>query len=208
MRPDWPTPPQVELLDALERAILGIRYPTDIHEFFHRQVLLAIEMAGYRCVSEVPLSDGRRVDLLVLSDVGAVAIELDRFRPRRETTGKFADIGLNGLGVLRMLVLRRRIAGSHVYPNVERLVRVESHLRVVPWTVDGLAILEDHTLPDVMRRLVIDRTPGKTDVIPTVVERRPSNGTAGGTQMRRHGPMSRGSLLAEGRAVLQARRRR
>lgn len=146
-----PNPSQAALLDNIERSVRGIRYPLDFADAFCHQVALALTDAGMYCTMEVPMPGMRRVDIVVVSPSGNVAIECDREAPRPGTLRKFAEMDRN---VLRLLVLRRR-RQTPVVPNCDRVVCVSSSLRPLRWLVDGGAILEE-TGDDVRKALKHD----------------------------------------------------
>lgn len=151
-----PNPAQRRLLDSVEAAIRGIRWPVDSAEMFQHECHLALEDAGLYCVRETPMEGNRRVDLVVVDSRGPVAIELDRDVPRRETLGKFADMPPE---VLRVLVLRRRKVYAPMVPHCDRVVCVNSSLRMVRMLVDGVSGVPDEGA-DGTRGLVNSRRAG------------------------------------------------
>lgn len=150
MRRPNPNAAQLRLLDDVERAVRGIRHPVDSAEVFHHECHLALEQAGLYAVAEVPMRGGRRVDLVVVDARGAVAIELDRDQPRRQTLGKFADMPPE---VLRVLVLRRRNRYAPPVPGCDRVICVSSSFRMLRFLVDGISGISDEAGDDVRRTL-------------------------------------------------------
>lgn len=131
------------VLEELDQCIQGIRWPVDEAGMFHLQVQRVLLDGGYNVTMETLMSEGRRIDLVVVHRGHVLALELERDSVPERTIGKFRDLPAE---VLKVVVLRQWPYRPPPVKFADRVVCLTSSLRMVGWLVDGRAILEEAAL--------------------------------------------------------------
>ena len=131
------------VLGGIEQCIKTIRYPVDEAGMFHLQVQRVLFDGGYNVTMETLMSEGRRVDLVVVHKGHVIALELERDAIPERTVAKFRDLPAE---VLKVAVLRQWPYRPPPVNFADRVVCLTSSLRMVQWLVDGTAILEEATM--------------------------------------------------------------
>ena len=146
-------------LDDMERSVRSIVHPVDNATVFHLQVQYVLDRDGFYVVREVPLSEQRRIDLVVIRNGVTAAVELDRFNPLRRSYTKMLDVPNN---VLRVVILRRRIAPLRL-SWAERCISMRATLKCVSWLSDGS--LTDMATIDAQHRRRAEHIPLREDML-------------------------------------------
>ncbi len=148
-----------QFLDDVERSIRSIVHPVDNATVFHLQVQYVLDRDGFYVVREVPLSEKRRIDLVVIRNGVTAAVEIDRFNPLRRSYSKMVDVPAN---VLRVVVLRRRLSPLKL-TWAERCISMRATLKCISWLSDGT--LTDMATVDAQHRRRAEHIPLREDML-------------------------------------------
>ncbi len=150
---------QRRFLDDLELSVRSIVHPVDNATVFHLQVQYVLDRDGFYVVREVPLSEKRRIDLVVIRNGVTAAVELDRFNPLRRSYTKMVDVPDN---VLRVVILRRRLSPLKL-SWAERCISMRATLKCISWLSDGS--LTDMASVDAQHRRRAEHIPLREDML-------------------------------------------